>query len=170
MTHFMTAQLQIHARLCVTKQQAKCAQLQLSCNVCSESHRTQVWLCFLILSFLSTSACAASVAVVSELQICLDRMKHTIEKSDALLYAPSSDDIKINCRIMSLKCYMLELEVIFIEEDIEDKEIQCILGFSYRLPPEDSFVDCPPCEAYALKNTTIFLGRLKSLLHQLVEW
>lgn len=41
---------------------------------------------------------------------------------------------------MSLRCYMLELEVIFFEEDIEDNVVECILRFSDTLPPENSSV------------------------------
>ncbi|XP_071399796.1 interleukin-15 isoform X2 [Centroberyx affinis] len=97
MTDFMTALALILVRLRCSEQRERGAQIRLSCDHCQESHKTQVWLCFLILSVLSTSTCAASTPVKAEVQHCLKRLKPTIEKSDALLYAPSVDDITVSC-------------------------------------------------------------------------
>ncbi|XP_076003929.1 interleukin-15 isoform X1 [Genypterus blacodes] len=169
MTDLVTAMPQIRVRICLYKRRAKGVRLRQCYNICPGSHTTQVWLSFLILSVLSTSACAASLAITASLQTCLDGIKHTIERSDALLYSPSTDDIKASCRMMSLRCYMLELEVIFFEEDVEDKVVDCKWNFEETLPPIDASVDCPPCEAYARKNTTVFLSRLKDLLHQSLD-
>ncbi|XP_076003930.1 interleukin-15 isoform X2 [Genypterus blacodes] len=153
MTDLVTAMPQIRVRICLYKRRAKGVRLRQCYNICPGSHTTQVWLSFLILSVLSTSACAASLAITASLQTCLDGIKHTIE----------------SCRMMSLRCYMLELEVIFFEEDVEDKVVDCKWNFEETLPPIDASVDCPPCEAYARKNTTVFLSRLKDLLHQSLD-
>ncbi|KAM7008632.1 LOW QUALITY PROTEIN: interleukin-15 [Tautogolabrus adspersus] len=139
----------------------------LTCNLCQESHKSQVWLCFLILSFLSTSTCALSVRDLNNFQICLDRIKLSIEvreEIDAMLYAPSANDVKENCKKMSLKCYLLELKMVIEEEEIKEKRANCIIDFNDILLTE---VGCPPCEAYSLRNITIFLNRLSNLLQEL---
>lgn len=162
MTDFMKAPL--FQLICPRDQRAKAAQFQSTCNLCRESHKTQVWLCFLVLSLLSTSTCATSLPETADLQICLKKLRHSIEKSDAMLYAPSTDDIKDTCKIMSLKCYMLELIMVVREEEVEDNKTDCIFHFSETLHPE---VGCPPCESYSLKNITIFLDRLNTLLEEM---
>ncbi|XP_071399795.1 interleukin-15 isoform X1 [Centroberyx affinis] len=168
MTDFMTALALILVRLRCSEQRERGAQIRLSCDHCQESHKTQVWLCFLILSVLSTSTCAASTPVKAEVQHCLKRLKPTIEKSDALLYAPSVDDITENCKIMSLKCYISELGVILFEEDqLKSEEADCIHNFNETLPSQDSAVSCPPCEAQTVKNATIFLERMIILLQSM---
>ncbi|XP_074555190.1 interleukin-15-like [Halichoeres trimaculatus] len=141
-------------------------QFQLTCNLYPDSHKTQVWLCFLILSFLSTCTFAVSVRDIAHLQICLEKLKPSIEKSDAMLYAPSTNDVKESCKMISLRCYMLELLMVIDEEDIWDNYTTCISDFSDTLPKDDP-VGCPPCEAYSLKNITNFLERLNKLLNEL---
>ncbi|XP_044041299.1 interleukin-15-like [Siniperca chuatsi] len=148
-------------------QRAKGIQYQSTCNLCRESHNTQVWLCFLVLSFLSTSTCAASVHGTADVQTCLERLKHTIEKSDAMLYAPSTNEVKENCKIMSLRCYMLELIMVINEEEIVDHKANCIFDFNETLPSDANYDGCPPCEAFSLKNITIFLDRLSNLLKEM---
>ncbi|XP_067441032.1 interleukin-15 isoform X2 [Thunnus thynnus] len=147
---------------------SKGAQFQLTCNLCRESHKTQVWLCFLLLSFLSMSTCSAQGPHLRDLKHCVEEVKQTIEKSDAMLYAPSTDDIKENCRNMALKCYMLELIMVLNEEKITIDAAYHILNFNEyikRMPGADQ-VGCPPCEAYSLKNITVFLARLNHLLEE----
>ncbi|XP_008300765.1 interleukin-15 isoform X1 [Stegastes partitus] len=170
MTDFMTALHVIVLPLTHTgDQRTKGAQFQPTCNLCRESHKTQVWLCFLVLSLLSTSTCAqAFVPETADLKICLRDIKKTIEKSDAMLYAPSVNDIKDNCKTMSLKCYILELIMVMDEEEItETTAVDCIFHFNESLQPE---VGCPPCESYSLKNITIFLERLNKLLDYITVW
>ncbi|XP_042340409.1 interleukin-15-like [Plectropomus leopardus] len=151
---------------CPGDRRAKGAQFQLTCNLCRESHKTQVWLCFLVLSFLGISACAACMPDTAHVQTCLESLKPAIERSDAMLYAPSADDIKENCKMMSLRCYMLELMMVLNEEEVMN-EANCIFDFNERLPDEDKPVGCPPCEAYSLKNSTVFLERLNNLLAEI---
>uniref|UniRef100_A0AAQ6IGE0 Interleukin n=1 Tax=Anabas testudineus TaxID=64144 RepID=A0AAQ6IGE0_ANATE len=92
----------------------------------------------------------------------------TLRKSDAMLYAPSVDEIKNNCENMSLKCYMLELIMVLDEEEIEDQATKCIISFNEFLqPPNVSSDGCPACETYSLKNTSTFLDRLKTLLEKM---
>lgn len=67
------------------------------------------------------STCSAQGPHLRDLKHCVEEVKQTIEKSDAMLYAPSTDDIKVGC---------------------------------------------PPCEAYSLKNITVFLARLNHLLEE----
>ncbi|XP_041640109.1 interleukin-15-like isoform X2 [Cheilinus undulatus] len=143
-------------------------EFQLTCNLYRESLKTQVWLCFLILSFSTTSTCAVLRRDRTHLQDCVDWLKPSIEKSDAMLYAPSADDVEGKCKIMSLKCYMLELIMVIDEEELwENTKTGCILEFNDKLPPEDEYVGCPPCEAYTLRNITIFLDRLSNLLQEM---
>ncbi|XP_040003146.1 interleukin-15-like isoform X4 [Xiphias gladius] len=95
----------------------------------------------------------------------LCRESHKTQKSDAMLYAPSINDIEEKCKSMSLKCYMLELIMVLDEEDVMNKKASCILDFNDNLQPNS--VACPPCEAYSLKNITIFLDRLNNLLEKI---
>ncbi|KAM8879436.1 interleukin-15 [Spinachia spinachia] len=150
-------------------------QFQSTCPLFRESHKTRVWLRFLVLSLLSTSTCAAPrPAIFLHLQSCLgtENLKKAFEKSDAMLYAPSTNEVKENCKTMLLKCYILELVMVIDEERIEDKNAHCILDFNDLLDEINNkasvyTVDCPPCEGYSLRNITIFLERLDSLLQEL---
>ncbi|XP_022058266.1 interleukin-15-like [Acanthochromis polyacanthus] len=167
MTDFMTAhQLILLPLTCPGEQRTKGSQFQLTCNLCRESHKTQVWLCFLVLSLLSLSTCAhAFVPGTDHLQTCLKDLRKSIENSDAMLYAPSFDDVKDNCKSMSLKCYMLELMMVMDEEEITElTALDCIFHFNESLQPE---VGCPPCESYSLQNITVFLKRLNKLLQSM---
>ncbi|XP_069386821.1 interleukin-15 [Paralichthys olivaceus] len=157
MTDFMTTLPLICVQLlCPGDQRSKSVQFQF--------HNTQGWLWFLVISFLSISTWAVSVADTADLQICLKMLKQTIEKSDAMLYSPSIDDSEENCENMLLKCYMLELIMVLNEEEVKDSRASCILAFNDRL--DSSSVGCPPCEAYSLQNITIFLDRLNNLLEK----
>ncbi|XP_073323501.1 interleukin-15-like [Pagrus major] len=153
---------------CPGDQRAKGIQFLSTCNLCRESHKTQVWLCFLILSFLSTSMCAAPVPNTKHVKDCLQELEKDIKKSDAMLYAPSANEVKKNCKRMSLRCYMLELVMVVDEEEIRNNFTDCIDDFAETLPETDP-VGCPPCEAYSLKNITIFLKRLNNLLEEMTE-
>ncbi|XP_034543004.1 interleukin-15-like isoform X1 [Notolabrus celidotus] len=144
----------------------KCIQIQLACNLCPDSHKTQVWLCFFILSFLSTCTCAVSSKDIEHFNICLDHLKSSIQKSDAMLYAPSTNDVKPACVNMSLNCYMLELKMVIDEEDVWNNYTQCINEFALSLSSSANAVGCPPCEAYSPQNITIFLERLNTLLQR----
>ncbi|KAM7394406.1 hypothetical protein PAMP_021211 [Pampus punctatissimus] len=147
---------------CPGDQREKGTQFPLTCNLCRESQKIQVWLCVLVLSFLTLSTCSASEPV-EDLQICVQNVKHNIEKSDATLYAPSLNDIK-NCEMMMLKCYMLELLMVMDEEDVDD---DCIYAYNEKLKSEEFKSDgCLPCEAYSLTNITVFLERLNQLLEE----
>ncbi|XP_018546446.1 uncharacterized protein LOC108893105 isoform X2 [Lates calcarifer] len=117
------------------------------------------------LSFLSIPTCAASGNNVQPLKRCFEMLKHTIQKSDAMLYAPSIDDIPENCTSMALKCYMLEFQMVLDEEEVNDAKATCI--FAYNKIPRPDTVGCPPCEKYSLKNITIFLDRLNTLLEKM---
>ncbi|XP_070684004.1 interleukin-15 [Pempheris klunzingeri] len=172
MTDFMTALLVILFQpTCPGDKRAKGVPFQLTCNLCQERHTIQVWLCFLVLSFLSTSTYAASTYAPSlpdteDVQICLERLIPAIKKSDAMLYAPLTKDE--DCKIMSLSCYMLELIMVIIEEEIDDNTDHCILEFNENLPHEANSVSgCPPCETYSLQNITVFLDSLKDLLKEM---
>nr|XP_046272028.1 interleukin-15-like [Scatophagus argus] len=165
MTDFMTAlPVVLVQSTCPGHQRARGIQFQSTCSLCRESHKTQVWLCFFVLSFLSAYTCSASVTDTEHLQICLEKLIHTIEKSDAMLYAPSANDIKENCINVSLRCYMLELIMVIDEEEIVDNNVDCIIDFNEQLIVDP--VGCPPCEAYSLKNITVFLERLNNLLEE----
>ncbi|XP_068177365.1 interleukin-15 [Antennarius striatus] len=152
--------------MCPGNRQSKGVQFLSNCCLCRERHRSQVWLHFLVLSFLSTYMCAASVPSTADVQLCLSFLKHAIEKSDAMLYTPFVNDVDKNCKMMSLKCYMLELIMVIDEEEIVDNKAECISDFDDKLPKVNS-VDCPPCEAYSLRNITVFLEELNNLLNEM---
>ncbi|XP_067354397.1 interleukin-15 isoform X2 [Channa argus] len=137
----------------------KRVQLQSTCNLCRESHKTQVWLCFLIVSFLSISTCSASSLNTKHLQKCLTGLRQRIQKSDAELYTPPFSQICVNS---SLKCYMLELKMVLNEERLEGTEVNYIFTFDKDLIT--TFDGCPACETYPLTNTTVFLEGLNKLL------
>ncbi|XP_034401008.1 interleukin-15-like isoform X2 [Cyclopterus lumpus] len=169
MTAFMTAFPVILVQpTCPGDQHAKGVQFQLTCHLYRESHKTQVWLCFLVLSLLSTSTSAAPELATSHLLTCLksETLKNAIERSEAMLYAPLSSDVKENCKMISLRCYMSELTMVIAEEEIQDPKTHIFFDFNEKLP-KDHPVDCPPCEAYSLKNMTVFLERLISLLQEI---
>uniref|UniRef100_A0AAQ6IPB3 Interleukin n=1 Tax=Anabas testudineus TaxID=64144 RepID=A0AAQ6IPB3_ANATE len=120
-------------------------QFQSTCNLCREKMLSNK----IFVIFYQPHVCMSSDNV----------------KSDAMLYAPSVDEIKNNCENMSLKCYMLELIMVLDEEEIEDQATKCIISFNEFLqPPNDG---CPACETYSLKNTSTFLDRLKTLLEKM---
>nr|AGS55349.1 interleukin-15 [Sparus aurata] len=143
---------------CPGDQRAKGIQFLSTCNL--------FWLCFLILSFLSTSMCAAPVPY-PHLKVCLQGLEKDIKDSDVMLYAPLAHEIKENCKMMSLRCYMLELMMVTDEEEIRNNFTECIFFFTEQ--PEEESVGCPPCEAYSLNNITIFLERLNALLEEMTE-
>ncbi|XP_028323339.1 interleukin-15-like isoform X7 [Gouania willdenowi] len=95
----------------------------------------------------------------STCQLC--RESHKTQKSDAMLYAPSLNEVEVNCKNMSLKCYLLELIMVAEEEAVPDNRTACIFHFNETLSTEDG---CPPCEAYSFENITTFLNRLNNLL------
>ncbi|KAG7485125.1 interleukin-15-like isoform X1 [Solea senegalensis] len=130
-----------------------------------QSYNTQVWLCFLIISFLGHPTCAVSKTDAANLQSCLTKLNQTIEKSDAMLYAPSVDVMNDNCKDMKLKCYMWELIMVLNEEEITDTTANCI--FEYNDDLKFNSFGCLPCEAYSLQNTTTFLDRLYDLLKEM---
>ncbi|XP_028323254.1 uncharacterized protein LOC114475878 isoform X6 [Gouania willdenowi] len=72
----------------------KDALFQSTCQLCRESHKTQVWLYFLVLSLLSTSTCVTSTPEIADLQTCVKKLRDLIEKSDAMLYAPSLNEVE----------------------------------------------------------------------------
>ncbi|XP_005932393.1 uncharacterized protein LOC102301656 isoform X1 [Haplochromis burtoni] len=141
-------------------------QIQLTCKVCRESHKTQVWLCLLVLSLLSTPTCANSVNEAGDLRICLNDLIHNVKKSDAMLYAPGIEDFPDFCKKMVLKCYMLELIMVLDEEEIERGSQECVRDFNYNLQTTKND-RCPACETYTLQNITTFMDRLMDLLENL---
>uniref|UniRef100_I3KLG7 Uncharacterized protein n=1 Tax=Oreochromis niloticus TaxID=8128 RepID=I3KLG7_ORENI len=124
-------------------------QIQLTCKLCRESHKTQVWLCLLV---LSTSG---------ETNENVYLFLNSFQKSDAMLYAPRIQDFPDNCTEMVLNCYMLELKMVLREEEIEDNLQECVHDFNSNLQPSFS------CETYTLQNITTFMERLMDLLQKL---
>ncbi|XP_014064929.1 uncharacterized protein isoform X2 [Salmo salar] len=146
----------------------------------------ELWNCFLILSCLSATAHlpiagaaethGMSIGDVEELQWELLNLKSTIEKSDACLYAPTNDDIyDDNCIFKFLHCYLLELEVVLIEDmqvtdDYHDKIKTSIYHRKNKLEEHEHQYNssgCSPCEAQRVANSTIFLYNLERLLEKI---
>uniref|UniRef100_A0A3Q0SJY8 Interleukin n=1 Tax=Amphilophus citrinellus TaxID=61819 RepID=A0A3Q0SJY8_AMPCI len=161
----MTALLVILFQLtCHGNQRARGVQFHPTCKLCRESHKTQVWLCFLVLSLLSTSTCANYVQQEDMLQACLKQLKPAIEVSVGAKQLGMWCSVD-NCTKMVLKCYMLELIVVIREEEVGFGERDCILDFNNNL--KVNVGHCPACETYTLQNITIFLDRLKDLLQKM---
>lgn len=97
----------------------------------------------------------------------MNNLKSAIEKSDAMLYAPSINDIKADCESISLNCYILELTMVLEELGIRDDNATCVFDFMAEVSQTTNSGSCPPCEVHALENSTIFLQRLKDLLEKL---
>uniref|UniRef100_A0AAV2LIX7 Interleukin n=1 Tax=Knipowitschia caucasica TaxID=637954 RepID=A0AAV2LIX7_KNICA len=144
-------------------------------SVCTVGHRGPVWFWILVLSVLCRFEWVCSALETKEVQECLDNLSKSIQNSTAQLYAPSVDEIKEKCELPSLICYMLELKVVFLEEeDLEKHEqdnIDCVAAFSETLQniaiTELNTGPCPPCEATAPRSITTFLDNLKSLMQKL---
>lgn len=151
----------------------KSVLLQLILDLCTEGHQGQVWLCLLILGVLCRCTWAYSGPDPSELQVCLDELTNAIKKSDALLYTPSVDGAtKESCHGLLLSCYMLELKMVFFEEQLENDYTNCVFDFIDRLNNnvQAHTGSCPPCEAATLKNSTMFLRNLKDFLEMLMSY
>uniref|UniRef100_A0A087XMF1 Interleukin n=1 Tax=Poecilia formosa TaxID=48698 RepID=A0A087XMF1_POEFO len=163
---FMTALQVIHLQLRLPRdQRAKSDLFQSTWKLCCrDSHKTQVWLCFFTLSLL-TSCVSATKIDVQDLQTCLQKdLKGAIEKSNAKLYAPKTEDMTDSCQQKVLFCYMLELMMVFEEEDTEPSKTQCIFNFNRTLLPEKN---CPACEIYSLENSKVFYNRLLNILQKI---
>ncbi|KAG7239238.1 hypothetical protein INR49_029883 [Caranx melampygus] len=108
---------------------------------------------------------AKGIQFQSTCSLC--RESHKTQKSDAMLYAPSVDNITANCESASLKCYIEELLMVLDEEEVMDGKVQCIHNFTKDR--DFSFEGCLPCEAYSPENITIFLDRLNTLLEKMTS-
>ncbi|KAM9399858.1 interleukin-15 [Salvelinus alpinus] len=147
---------------------------------------TELWNCFLILSCLSATAHlpiagaaetpGLTIQDVRELQEDLKRLKSTIEKSDACLYAPTNDDIyNDNCLFKFMHCYLLELEVVLIEDmqvtDNDHDQIKTSIHHRKKTLEEHerqyNSSRCSPCEAQRVANSTIFLYNMERLLERI---
>lgn len=163
---FMTAPLVILLQHTPSRdQRAKSNLFQSTWKLCCrDSHKTQVWLCFFTLSLLTSCISASRLTNTQDLQTCLKHLKGTIEKSDAMLYSPPIP-LTDRCQHQVLQCYMLELRVIFEEEEIADtNDVQCFYHFNKTLLPERN---CPECETHPLKNSNEFFKGLMDLLQQI---
>uniref|UniRef100_A0A3P9I9A4 Interleukin n=1 Tax=Oryzias latipes TaxID=8090 RepID=A0A3P9I9A4_ORYLA len=157
---FMTIIMVLFKLTCHRNQRVKDSQIQI-CNLCRDNHKTQLWLSFLILSFLTT--CTRADSEIEDLLTCLENLDSTLKKSDAMLYTAPLSDVE-KCKHMVLKCYMVELIMVIIEEKIHDKKADCLRHFNETLTPE---VGCPQCEMHSLQNISTFLKILTNTLQKL---
>uniref|UniRef100_A0A3Q3D6B4 Interleukin n=1 Tax=Hippocampus comes TaxID=109280 RepID=A0A3Q3D6B4_HIPCM len=133
-------------------------RLRLCPHLCRDRRTTQVWLCVFVLST------ATFIAFHSPMRPENALIFAPLQESRAMLYAPSMNDIQ--CHLLSLKCYFLELVMVMDEEEVDGDNIygNCLHDFNEALLPKDDAVSCPPCEAHSQGNITTFLDRLKTLL------
>ncbi|KAM4751397.1 interleukin-15 [Anableps anableps] len=162
---FMTALQVILLQLTLPRdQRAKSDLFQSTWKLCCRySHKTQVWLCFFILSLLTSCVSSTPVEGTQGLQICLKDLRGAIEESDAKLYTPLHN-MTDRCEHKVLLCYMLELMMIFEEQDTDPNKTQCIFHFNATLLPEKN---CPECEVHSLQNSTIFFRSLMTILQKI---
>uniref|UniRef100_A0A8C9T8Q2 Uncharacterized protein n=1 Tax=Scleropages formosus TaxID=113540 RepID=A0A8C9T8Q2_SCLFO len=66
-----------------------------------------------------------------------------------------------DCVPAAMQCYLLELEVIMFEKDVEDKDE------NIKLRKNSS--SCLPCEAHQEGNSTVFLDRFKQFLQRVLS-
>nr|UOV22687.1 interleukin 15 [Oostethus manadensis] len=147
-------------------------QQRVRAHLCRDRHTTQVWLCVCVLSILTTASCALTVSQSADVQQCVSSLRPSIENSDAMLYAPSMNDIHVKCHLLTLECYVKELLMVIDEEDVENTYVYCILHFNDTLHDEiltSTPVSCPPCEAHTLGNISTFLSRLNTLLEAIAS-
>ncbi|XP_018591332.2 interleukin-15 isoform X2 [Scleropages formosus] len=93
------------------------------CQSCPST--CDIWITFFALSCLSTSmplAEANKVQELLELQHWIQELEPQLQGSDATLYAPTNQDVTEDCVPAAMQCYLLELEVIMFEKDVEDKD------------------------------------------------
>uniref|UniRef100_A0A3B5LUY9 Interleukin n=1 Tax=Xiphophorus couchianus TaxID=32473 RepID=A0A3B5LUY9_9TELE len=69
-----------------------------------------------------------------------------------------------SCQQKVLSCCMLELMMVFEEEDTDPSKTQCIFNFNSTLSPE---INCPACEIYSLENSIVFYDRLLIILQKI---
>uniref|UniRef100_H3C5V2 Interleukin n=1 Tax=Tetraodon nigroviridis TaxID=99883 RepID=H3C5V2_TETNG len=148
---------------CARGHRSRGVSFHSTCCLCREF---KTWFPFFLLCFLSLYTCHAAVVETSEVKTCITAIQPAIEKSDAMLYTPSANYFKKNCKNKSLKCYMLELLMVIDEEAETGMYPNCINDFNARLLPDNS-VGCPPCEVYPQNNITIFLRELQNLLEEI---
>uniref|UniRef100_A0A3Q3WEI7 Interleukin n=1 Tax=Mola mola TaxID=94237 RepID=A0A3Q3WEI7_MOLML len=155
MTSFMTAPPAILGQRACPGDQRRAVRVNLTSKICN------------CLQNIFTSTCAASLSGTEHVMVCLKKLRHAIEVREGI-----TSDIRLtiyseNCKHMSLRCYMLELIMAIDEEEIVDNSAECIIDFFSDKLPQTISVGCPPCEAYSLKNITVFLERLNNLLQEL---
>ncbi|XP_028323032.1 uncharacterized protein LOC114475878 isoform X3 [Gouania willdenowi] len=71
------------------------------------------------LSLLSTSTCVTSTPEIADLQTCVKKLRDLIEKSDAMLYAPSLNEV--------------ELVGIFSEQQLAGTQPACTIAAPHSL-------------------------------------
>ncbi|XP_072772460.1 uncharacterized protein il2 [Nerophis lumbriciformis] len=140
-------------------------------HLCRDRHKTQGWLCVFVLSILNKTSCALDVRDSEKVQKCLRHLTPFIKNSDAMLYAPSMNDIQTKCLLFSLECYVKELLMVIKEEEVKADNIyaNCIFAFGRQLKSESFQVSCLPCEAHSLGDISTFLRELEKLLQAIAS-
>uniref|UniRef100_A0A673VUD2 Interleukin n=1 Tax=Salmo trutta TaxID=8032 RepID=A0A673VUD2_SALTR len=149
----------------------------------------ELWNCFLILSCLSATANlpiagaaethGMTIDDVRELQSELLDLKSTIEVRLHLCIYCNTDCGSVlpqdNCIFKFMHCYLLELEVVLIEDmqvtDNNHDEIKTSIYHRKKMLEEHerqyNSSGCSPCEAQRVANSTIFLYNLERLLERI---
>ncbi|KAL4640434.1 interleukin-15 isoform X1, partial [Arapaima gigas] len=70
------------------------------------------------------------------------------------------------CTHAAMQCYLLELEVILFENNVEDEDENIKLRKNNSLQLKSS---CLPCEAHQEANSTVFLQRFQEFLQRLMS-
>ncbi|XP_062852460.1 interleukin-15 [Trichomycterus rosablanca] len=118
----------------------------------------EVWNSFLIMSCLSALLTHVDAhhkdQSIQELQNALDNMTTEIKKSSATLYAPERNFT--NCTSKIMYCYLLELNVVVMEENLNNSQMIYTLIKKYE--------EFQKCEASTPVNSTTFLKKMKTFL------
>ncbi|MFT7807602.1 interleukin-15 isoform X1 [Arapaima gigas] len=162
--------IQVLRRDCKTKRRTRRACVLRCCCCCQscQSH-CDVWIALLVLSCLSTSMTlveASEEQALRELQSWVAELTPQLRGSDTTSYTPSNEDIPEECTHAAMQCYLLELEVILFENNVEDEDENIKLRKNNSLQLKSS---CLPCEAHQEANSTVFLQRFQEFLQRLMS-
>ncbi|XP_051559496.1 interleukin-15 [Myxocyprinus asiaticus] len=138
---------------------------------CFENHlecplNTEVWNSFLILSCLSAllpMADSHAMQTLLELQSALNQTEHLFRRSDARMYTPNIDNMT-GCTNKFIDCYLLEMDVLLHEENVND---QYKIGLYLTKYSEYKCFEQYPCELQELTSSTVFFQRMRAFLEKL---
>ncbi|XP_051717950.1 interleukin 15, like isoform X2 [Ctenopharyngodon idella] len=88
--------------------------------------------------------------------------------NDCLLYTPTVEDYE-NCSRSTIKCFALELKVLFVEIQsvarLSEQLLRILKKLKYKL--QDKMKSCPDCELYPGEKAKTFVETLQNILQRI---